>query len=249
MARLSCHFSSTILDIGTTILILLPEDIKENEKLKVLYLLSGYSGDHTDWTRLTAIERYIQKYRIAVVMPDGNNSYYTDMVYGLKYFSFIAKELPDFVVRMFPISTKKEDHYIAGLSMGGYGALKVAFSFPNQYQKVASLSGALDIEHIRSLSQERGRKSQFIATFGENSTQNTNNDLKYLFSQMSKKEQEEMSLFIGCGKDDFLYQDNLNFISFLKQQKAKFTFAESSGSHDWSFWDDYIQKVLKWMFD
>ncbi|MBU1093462.1 MAG: esterase family protein [Firmicutes bacterium] len=248
MTNLTCLFGSQTLELNTHINILLPSDIKQGEKVKVLYLLHGYFGDHTDWIRLTSIERYIEKYRVAVVMPSANNSYYTDMVYGLRYFTYMTEELPKFIERTFPISSKREDQYIAGLSMGGYGALKIALSNPDRYHKAASLSGALDLEHIRKLSFGNGRQSQYEATFGLTSTLNTNNDLKYLISNMTNKQKEALDLFIGCGTEDFLYQDNIEFISYLKSQNLSYTYVESKGAHEWSFWDTYIQKVIQWMF-
>lgn len=249
MASLSCHFNSAALDLKTQIEILIPDDIKEDEKLKVLYLLHGYYGNQTDWIRQSSIERYISKYRVVVVMPAVNNSYYTNMVYGLKYFTYVTEDLPKFIENTFPVSKHRDDHYICGLSMGGYGALKIAFTYPTRYKMAASISGALNLEHIKSLSLTNGKRLQFEATFGYKSVKDTKHDLKYLVSQMSKKDKESLNLFIGCGKEDFLYQDNVDFVSYLKEQEIACTYVESSGTHDWVFWDSSVQKVIKWMFD
>ncbi len=249
MANISCHFNSAVLELNTQLEIIIPDDIKENEKIKVLYLLHGYFGNHTDWTRMSSIERYISKYRVAVVMPSVNNSYYTDMVYGLNYFTYMTEELPRFIENTFPVSKQREDHYVCGLSMGGYGALKMALTYPNKYKMAASLSGALNLDHIQTLSMTNGRKSQFEATFGTKPVKGTHDDLKYLLSQMPKKDKESLNIFVGCGTEDFLYHDNVDFVSFLKEQKVNCTYVESSGAHDWAFWDSYIQKVIQWMFN
>lgn len=249
MANFSCHFNSAVLELKTQLEIIIPDNIKENEKIKVLYLLHGYFGNQTDWIHLSAIERYISKYRVVVVMPSVHNSYYTDMVYGQKYFTYITEELPKFIENTLPVSKERDDHYVCGLSMGGYGALKIALTYPKRYKMAASLSGALNLEHIQELSLNNGRTSQFEATFGNQPVKGTKHDLKFLITQMEKKDLETLNLFIGCGTEDFLYEDNVDFVSFLKEHKVKYTYNESAGAHEWAFWDRYIEKVLQWMFD
>lgn len=98
----------------------------------VLYLLHGLSDDHTIWHRRTSIERYVSALGLAVVMPNVGKSFYTDMANGGNYFTFITEELPTLVQSYFPVSAKREDNFIAGLSMGGYGAFKVALSCPEK---------------------------------------------------------------------------------------------------------------------
>lgn len=247
MAFLTLHYRSNALELNTTINIILPQDIKKDEKLKVLYLLHGYIGDHTDWMRYTSIERYSWNYRLAIVMPAVNNSYYTDTVSGLNYFTYVSKELPDFITSLLPISTKREDNYVAGLSMGGYGALKIALTYPERYSKAASLSGALDLDEIRKLANQNPRNTWFDAVFGLKPSQNTPSDLKYLIDLHLKHDVLLPDMFIACGTEDFLYQDNKKFVSFLNQNNVKHTYFESPGNHDWGFWDFYIQKVLAWL--
>ncbi|MCF7930238.1 MAG: esterase family protein, partial [Acholeplasmataceae bacterium] len=246
MASFSCHFNSSVLELKTQLEILIPDDIKEGERIKVLYLLHGYFGNQTDWIRLSNIELYIRPYRVAVVMPSVHNSYYTDMKYGAKYFTYIAEELPRFIENTLPVSKKREDHYICGLSMGGYGALKVALTYPNKFKMAASLSGALNIERIQQLSVNDGRYDKFIGIYGQESVKDTPNDLKYLISNMKNADKDALDFFIGCGTEDFLYQDNLDFVAFLKEQSVKHIYVESKGTHDWYFWDSYVQKVLKY---
>lgn len=247
MAFLTLHLRSNALDLNTTVNVILPQDVKKDEKLKVLYLLHGYIGDHTDWMRYTSIERYAWNYRLAIVMPAVNNSYYTDTVSGLNYFTYVSKELPDMITSLLPISSKKEDNYVAGLSMGGYGALKIALTYPERYSKAASLSGALDLDSIRELASQEPRNTWFNAVFGLKPSQNTSSDLKYLIDLHLKHDVKLPDLFIACGTEDFLYQDNKKFIQFLNLKNVNHTYYESPGSHDWGFWDFYIQKVLAWL--
>lgn len=117
-------------------------------KYQVLYLLHGLYGDHTNWLRYTSIERYVQDRRLAVVMPAVGNSFYQDMYHGPDYLTYITQELPRYICRLFPVSDRREDTFVAGLSMGGYGAVKCAFQCPEQYAACASLSGALDVEGL-----------------------------------------------------------------------------------------------------
>ncbi|KKQ20002.1 MAG: hypothetical protein A2Y45_03620 [Tenericutes bacterium GWC2_34_14] len=247
MAFLTFHIKSNALELNTVVNVLIPQDVKKDEKLKVLYLLHGYLGDHTDWMRYTALERYSWNYRLAIVMPAVNNSYYTDTVSGLNYFTYVSKELPEIMSSLLPISTKREDNYVAGLSMGGYGALKIALTYPERFSKAASLSGALDIDHIRELAGDQTRKTWFNAVFGFKPSQQTPADLIYLVDLHLKHNVMLPDLFIGCGTEDFLYQDNLKFKKMLEDHQVKHVYIESPGGHDWAFWDLYIQKVLAWL--
>ena len=127
---------SCALGMTTSLRISLPDRFlieQESAALPVLYLLHGLSDDHTAWSRRTSVERYAESAGIAVVMPEVQRSFYTDMVYGLRYFTYIAEELPALCRRLFPLSERREDTFIAGNSMGGYGALKAALRFPERF--------------------------------------------------------------------------------------------------------------------
>jgi S-formylglutathione hydrolase FrmB len=244
---MTLHLRSDALELNTTVNLLIPQDVKVGEKFKVLYLLHGYIGDHTDWTRYTSIERYAWEYRYAIVMPAVNNSYYMDTASGLKYFTYITKELPQFITTMFPVSDKKEDTFIAGLSMGGYGALKAALTYPERYQKAASLSGALNIDHIADLAVEDPKNVWFRSVFGNKPTQNTSNDLKYLIRLHKRHNVQLPNLYLVCGTEDFLYQDHVQFHQFLVDEKIDHIYLDAPGVHDWAFWDEHIQKILAWL--
>lgn len=152
MALLHVDFYSHVLMMEMEMDVILPEQTEGQigmegcgggEKWKTLYLLHGMSDDHTIWQRRTSIERYAADKGIAVVMPTTHLGWYTDKAFGLKYFTFIADELPKVCRQMFPrMSDRREDTFAAGLSMGGYGALKCGLRAPEVFSKVASLSGA-----------------------------------------------------------------------------------------------------------
>lgn len=245
MAFMEMHFTSQVLDLSVSVNVLVPDDIQEGEKLKVLYLLHGYMGNHTDWVRYTSIERYLWNHRMIVIMPSAMNSYYADMVYGMPFFTFISKELPQYMERLLPISKQREDRYICGLSMGGYGAFKIALTNPESFSYAGSLSGALDVESVRKLMKDTPRSKLYDAMFGNDQIQGSPNDLFHLVDINMRNKQKMPHLYMACGTEDFLYQDNLNFKQHLVSHRADFTYVEGPGDHSWAFWDHYILKFLE----
>ena len=247
MSKLNYTFCSQILDMNVTVNIILPEPIHKGEKFKTLYLLHGYMGDYTDWTRFTSVERYNWKYRYAIIMPAVQNSYYTDTAYGHRYLSFITKELPEVMENTFPLSKKGSDRHIGGLSMGGYGAIKSALLYPKRYQKAFSLSGALDISHIQTLTRDSGRKTMFDSVFGKKNVFQTKHDLFFLTQKNIDKDILIPDMFIACGKEDFLYESNKKFHLFLDEKKIKHQYIVDTGVHDWDFWDRFLISALEWL--
>src|SRR5919199_4817483 len=154
MALLRCDFFSDALSLSTSMTVILPQQTSTqiglvgavgDEPPPVLYLLHGLSDDDTIWLRRTSIERYVAPLGLAVVMPQVHRSFYRDEAYGGKYWTFVSEELPELVRRFFRVSQTRDDTFVAGLSMGGYGALKLALRQPERFAAAASLSGALDV--------------------------------------------------------------------------------------------------------
>ena len=152
MALLHVHYFSDALGVQTSVEVILPEMKQgigveasgECELPKVLYLLHGYSDDHTIWQRRTSVERYAAAHNLAVIMPGVNHSFYCNEFHGERYWDFVSQELPAVMHRFFRLSDKPEDTFVAGLSMGGYGAMKLALNFPERFGAAASFSGAVD---------------------------------------------------------------------------------------------------------
>lgn len=256
MSFLQIEFGSYILNHNTTLYVVLPQGQSPNDpiedgvhKYKTLYLLHGYNGNHSDWMRYTAIERYAEKYRLAIVMPQANNSYYTNMAFGPKYFDFIANEVPEYLKTVLPLASKPENTYIAGLSMGGYGALKIGLTYPERFKAIAGLSSAIDIDWIINLHiSDPVRTQQMRAIFGSNlKVESTANDLFAVASRLNKRKKLPQ-IYFSCGTEDFLYQSNLKFKDHLKDLKIEFTFESYPGDHNWQYWDLHIQTVLNWFF-
>ena len=116
----------------------------------MLYLLHGLSDDHTAWLRYTSVERYAAAAGLAVVMPAVNRSFYANEASGGRYWDYVAEELPQIVGNFFRVSQDPADTYVAGLSMGGYGAMKLALTHPDRFAAAATLSGALDLDELSS---------------------------------------------------------------------------------------------------
>ncbi len=241
MAFLTCNFSSEVLGMDTAINVSLPENT--TGKFKTLYLLHGLSDNYSDWCRRTSIERYACEKGIAVIMPDGGRSFYTDMKYGPKYYTYISRELVDISRRFFNLSDRREDTFIAGLSMGGYGAYKIALKNPGQYAAAASLSGVLDIES-RMQQGTDWNEDAFLILGEKCDLSESSENVMYLARQLDKQNCEKPRLYQACGTEDFLYQDNINFKNMIQSLSFEHKYEEAPGSHTWNFWDTYIQHAI-----
>jgi putative tributyrin esterase len=253
MALIQCHFFSEVLQLSTSMTVILPQqtkaqigmqNVKRGERHPTLYLLHGMSDDDTIWLRRTSIERYVAPLGLAVVMPQVHRSFYTDMAYGNRYWTFLSEELPEIARSFFPLSDAREDNFVAGLSMGGYGAFKWALNKPDQFAAAASLSGAL---HRNKVPEDPNRLREYKLIYGDQTVAGTDNDLFWLLQQCDKKDGPKPKLYHCCGKEDFLYEDNILFREASRQTSLDCTYEEEPGSHEWGYWDRKIQDVLAWL--
>ena len=250
MALVELKFFSQMLGMQQEVYVVIPQKSTNGEigikggsdskEYKCLYLLHGLTDDHTIWLRRTSIERYAADYGICVVMPCGDRSFYTDMKYGMKYFSYITEELPRIISEFLKVSTKREDTYIAGLSMGGYGAIKAALKRPDVFSAGAGISTVADIKAKRF-------EDVLVLVFGEGKNIPNSEDLFFLAEETNKKTLKPR-IFMGVGTEDFLYDANVKLKEKFEALDYDFTYRESQGAHTWEFWDEYIQYVLEWMF-
>ncbi|KGX84783.1 alpha/beta hydrolase [Pontibacillus litoralis] len=254
MAFIQCRFFSEVLKLTTSMTVILPEQtagqmgtesVSKQERHQTLYLLHGLSDDDSIWTRRTSIERYVSTLGIAVVMPQVHRSFYTNMAYGNQYWTFLHEELPRVARSFFPLSAKREDNFVAGLSMGGYGALKWALRKPTQFAAVASLSGVTDIVNIANVPEVS--LDDYDLIFGDEDARNTDNDLFWLIEQVDQMNGPKPKIYQCCGTEDFLYEDNIAFRKACEQTNLDFTYEEEQGTHDWDYWDKKIQDVLAWL--
>ena len=250
MALIELKFFSQTLGMQAEAYIVVPqkstsgeigiEGKSDNKEYKCLYLLHGLSDDHSIWLRRTSIERYAADYGVCIVMPCGAKSFYTDMKHGMKYFSYITEELPRIVSEFLKVSDKREDTYIAGLSMGGYGALKAALKKPEVFCAAAGLSSVADIKNGMF-------DDVLVSVFGEELNIPDEEDLFFL-AEKTNSNPLKPKIFMGVGTEDSLYDSNIRLKERFEQLDYDFTYRESSGTHSWAFWDEYIQHVIKWMF-
>ncbi len=243
-------FYSSALKRNASINVIFPERSGDVDPLfedapKVLYLLHGLSGNEDEWLRFTKIEYYAKKYNFIVVMPGADRSFYCNTRYGISYFDHIAKEVPSFVDSWFRISTKREDTFIAGESMGGYGALKIGLSCPDRYAAIASLSGVVDYGAFA----DRIRRKEFTDMMPEElDILDGQTDLLQLAEAVTGRK-ERPELLLQCGTEDFLYEDNQRFRRSLEDLHYEHTYREGPGDHEWPYWDKAIQYAFMFFRD
>lgn len=254
------YFSHALMKMSTFHMMLpndLPPEMKANNphyqrEMKVLFLLHGFSGNTLDWTVGSLVQEYAGKYNLAVVMPSGDNSFYLDARgTGRAYGEFIGKELVEFIRETFGISAKAEDTYIGGLSMGGFGAIRTALKYPETFGKVFGLSSALIIHNIKGV-QEGFQDAiadydYYTRAFGDLSElESSENNPEYLIEKRLEKGDTIQPLYMACGSEDFLINENRQFYEFLVNHKVDVTYHESTGIHDWKFWNEYLEPAIQW---
>ena len=261
------YFSGTIyseeLMLQTQLCVILPQDTvkyhsgalrggnRNDRPPKTLILLHGLSSAASSWMRFTSIERYAEEYGIAVVMPEVQRSYYQDMKNGLRYFSYIANELPVLLNRMFHLSTAGEDVAVAGSSMGGYGALRCAFTYPEKFGTVGAFASGCDVyEHLKR-SFAAGPNTVLAhdarGVFGETPVVEPESDL-WLLAEKMKEKGNLPRIFLTSGASDYLYPYNKRFREMLAEKEIPFTYEEWPGIHEWRFWDESLVKLLAFCY-
>lgn len=225
---------------------------EEGKKYQVLWLLHGFTADESDWQRFSSIERYAQLANVAVVMPDGYNSMYANDGFGAAYYDFYTQELPEVLPKILPLSTRREDNFIAGLSMGGFGAFKAALRNPEKYAAAASLSGGLLMERAADASPEGvGRYAMLWrqTMFGKDlERMNPHQDhLLVILKDQVEAGADLPALYQCCGTEDFLYESNQEFLRQARAMGVEITYEEGPGVHNFDFWDPFIRRILDWL--
>jgi S-formylglutathione hydrolase FrmB len=246
---LQLNRSSKTLGIQTSVNILLPEaDIirKLNRPIPTLYLLHGLSDDHTGWMRYSSIERHIWPYYLAVVMPAVNRSFYVDMAHGAKYFTYVSQELPQAMETLFPLSKEREGRFEAGLSMGGYGAFRLALGLPDRYAAAANLSGALEMQEVYHMEDGAFLKEMKDAFGAQKTFLAGDNNLWNLAGRLAEDPDRAPALYMVCGTEDELLPANDHFHRDFGESLC-IEYHKEPGAHTWDFWDTHIQRVLEWL--
>lgn len=249
-AEVNIH--SNVLQMQMSVNVLLPQRTKGcigiyegevAETYPVMYLLHGMTDDHTTWIRRTTIETHAENRGLAVVMPTTYLGWYTDMKMGFDYCRFIGEELPEIMRSMFPaMSKRREDTFVAGNSMGGYGALKMALTYPETFGCAMCLSAAFDPKWLPNL------KNMTYCTdiFGDMSKLDGGpDDLFWLAEKLSKEDRPKPGVYAWCGTEDFLIEYNRKMSRHLTDLGYDFQYDETPGAHGWVFWEQRLWAMLE----
>ena len=257
-------FSRTLkMDIGVSVI--LPQDSRKHRGVeplasgivprktsKTLLLLHGLGDNHTAWMNKTGIYRYAEEHDIAVIMPEVHRSFYQNMYYGHAFETFIAEELPQVMGNMFHISTEPEDLMIAGLSMGGYGALYLGLKYPEKFCAIGAFSGAVDIVGLVNAQKAAIDREDLyspldtLCAFGPADGRNLEKADVYHWLEEAMKKEVHVPIFLSAGAEDPIYPLTEKFAETLKDKHyAPFVFHTLPGTHDWDVWDTSIQMFLK----
>ena len=246
MALLEVNYHAHSLGMDMQMNVVLPDEAPP--PWRTLYLLHGMGNDYTAWIRKSNVERYAKDFGLALVMPCTHLGWYTDMRMGPRYFEHVAHEIPALCRAFFPnLSHRREDTFAAGLSMGGYGALKCALRAPETFSRAISLSGALDVAEICRLRQVEADAPYWRDVFGPaDQVPGSFDDLLAAATEM-RDSPLRPAVWIWCGTEDFLYPLNVRMRDHLQSLHYDLVYSESPGDHQWRYWDEQIQRALRWL--
>lgn len=252
MIKLKLNFMSKAIMRNVNVNIIMPKPSSQ-KPFKTLYLLHGMYGDYEDWLTKSNIINYIDGKDIAVVMPNGDNSFYVDNNFsGEKFGTYIGKELVQFTRSILPLSTDYNETFIAGLSMGGFGAVRAGLKYNNTFGLIAGFSSALITNRIINMTKENSASithmdpAYYQTIFdGQEILKTSDKNPQFLISELLKKGAKLPKLYLACGTEDFLLEDNRHFVNFLKESNVEHTYIESPGTHDWTYWDDQIKNLIE----
>jgi S-formylglutathione hydrolase FrmB len=244
MSFLELRYFSNALQKHTAANVILPE--VGEPPYPTLYLLHGLSDDHTAWARNTSIERYVSGLPLIVVMPDGGRGFYLDAAEGFQFGAAIGTELPERIERTFPAKRTRDGRALAGLSMGGYGALRLALTHPDRFCAAASLSGAVGWGHFPIDWADKPYSPEFQRVLGKDFV-GTTADIWHTATQLSPEERP--ALRFDCGEDDFLFAHNQALHTFFAEKGVTHEYAEHPGAHNWAYWDEHIRESITFVMN
>ncbi len=245
MAIISFNFHSSSLK-QSTILYMALADTKEIgdiplSKRKTIYLLHGLSEDGSAWIRNTNVEKYALDFGATFVMPSVGRSMYCDDVHGQNYFTFITKELPSYLHKVFGLSKDREDNFIVGASMGGYGAARAGLTYPEQYSVWGSLSGLLDMSPMLArVDAETERDFPFLIKDADKLDITPLNPVNLL----NPKGQKNQRAYVACGLEDDLLACSRLFEKAANEIGSNIHFVYENGAHTWDFWDRHLKSFI-----
>lgn len=266
MALIQARFLSECLMRTVTVQAIVPFDKlapagapqPQRTGFKTLYLLHGVLGSENDWVSYTRIQRWAEARGLAVVMPSGENHFYLDCAAnGERFGEFIGKELPEKMQCLFHLSPHREDNFIAGLSMGGYGAIVNGLRFADRFGCIAGLSSALVLDGALGRADSAGDEPALTeilfgphystTIFGEKASLRDSDRDYYVLAHRAAQAGNAPKIYLCCGLQDSLLEANRRYAGFLQSEGLDCTYVESEGAHEWDFWDRSIEAILNWL--
>ena len=262
MAHIECNFYSSALKKNTRCIAFIPltspddyfNDVSKNyfendTVFQTLYLLHGSYGYGDDYPLFSNIERYAQEKCLAVIMPSVENSAYIDLPGSSAFATYCGKELPEFLRTIFPLSKARKDTFVAGLSMGGYGALYLSFKNPHQYSCCAVMSGLADFSAINRMDMNYSKKmpENYKRLLFERGLKENQFNLYRMLEQYKDTIADLPHFYFTGGQDDPICKAIPDFAQKLSEKGCSVKNCTPQGKHDWNYWETHIQDVLNWL--
>lgn len=245
MAVISLNFYSKALKMSTTVTVVLPDSVRIGDTpvadRNCLYLLHGLSDDSSSCLRFSKIELYAQESGIVIVMPSAGRSMYCDNIYGQNYFSYIAHELPEYLNLIFGIKGEKNKTFIAGISMGAFGASRIALTYPERFTAVGLFSGLLNLKFMLPIMSDE-QKNDFAFMLSE--VEDIDNSRLNPVNLLDAKKHSDLKFYIYCGKQDDLFPLTVTFLEKAVLLGLNVVPCIEDGIHDWYFWDKHLQTFI-----
>ncbi|KPJ22770.1 alpha/beta hydrolase [Streptococcus phocae subsp. phocae] len=250
MATITIEYHSQVLSMERQVNVIYPDQSELNtedqgdQDIPVLYLLHGMGGNENSWQKRTNIERLLRHTNLIVVMPSTDLGWYTNTTYGLDYYTALAEELPQVLASFFPnMTTKRDKTFVAGLSMGGYGAFKWALK-SNRFSRAASFSGALKLSPDATLFEDPNQLAYWQGIFGD--LQSKNLSQHYLTSMVPECD-GKTRFYAWCGYEDFLFEANETAVAELRALGLEIDYEKDHGKHEWYYWNQQLDRLLDWL--
>jgi len=249
------YYNSDVLHTNINIQFIVPES--GDGPFKVVYLLHGLHGNQGTWNDYTMLPYFSKEYNAIFVMPEVGRSFYCNQKYGYPYYTFISEEVPQIIKKIFNISVKREDTAVMGCSMGGYGALKIALSKPEQFGFCGAISSAcielkpfLDLLRTNPAAfanideQAKEIMNELYIIYGDDVEYQPENDIAVLIKNFPANKPKPV-IYATCGTEDNLRAENLKLKDYMKGTAFNFTYEEWTGAHEWYFFNEALKKTLE----
>ena len=240
-------YFSNALGKQSNMLVYVPDNLGE-APFRVVYQLHGHSDDATMWMWRSNISRYAEERGLMIVCPDGGKGYYTNSYQSDEYYEDYIIETVEFIDKVFNTSKKREDRFIGGLSMGGYGAMKIGLKHFDMFSSIGAHSAVMDIKDYYKKALEgvdENLAKRLMAIFGPLESLKDEDDIFYLV----KKYGDKVRIHFDCGVDDFLFQNNQDLHKFMVENNIKHVYNTYPGAHSWEYWDKHVVEALDFHID